>query len=390
MKKCPSCQKTFDDNLKFCQSDGTPLVAVADQAESDPYQTIVGNQADISGIIAEQDKIEEPKIEEKEADPFQTMVAPPPPKSTPSVPPQISEDKEDILEVSNQDDKGEDMMKTMIITGDTATNIKVDIPDEKPLDNTPPISASGELSFDKKQDREFEAPKFNQPETEIPKSDGFSPKPENFASADKPKFSEPPSDLKSEDENTGSRGISDNKSSSIPIPSPFDKSMPPGYAPPLTPPFEPSNEPFKPEPLNEPKAETPKSSFAEAESDSLSGDSAWSPPSAPVAEWENKEIGQNTPFDTPPTIEGQNMTLAYISLATGILSMTICCLGGILVGPIGIITGFLARKKAAENPAEYGGEKFALIGMITGGVGILFWIILLVVQVFFGFLGSIM
>jgi len=45
MKKCPTCQKTFDDNLRFCQADGTPLVddvpPVDDTPAFDPYATIV-------------------------------------------------------------------------------------------------------------------------------------------------------------------------------------------------------------------------------------------------------------------------------------------------------------------------------------------------------------
>ena len=26
MKRCPNCQKTYADSMKFCQTDGTPLV----------------------------------------------------------------------------------------------------------------------------------------------------------------------------------------------------------------------------------------------------------------------------------------------------------------------------------------------------------------------------
>ena len=39
MKKCPSCQKIFDDSMRFCQVDGTPLVE--DVPAFDPYATIV-------------------------------------------------------------------------------------------------------------------------------------------------------------------------------------------------------------------------------------------------------------------------------------------------------------------------------------------------------------
>ena len=38
MKQCPTCDKTFDDAMRFCQSDGTPLVA---DEPLDPYKTMV-------------------------------------------------------------------------------------------------------------------------------------------------------------------------------------------------------------------------------------------------------------------------------------------------------------------------------------------------------------
>ena len=39
MKRCPNCDKTFDDNMRFCQADGTPLID--DAPPLDPYKTIV-------------------------------------------------------------------------------------------------------------------------------------------------------------------------------------------------------------------------------------------------------------------------------------------------------------------------------------------------------------
>jgi hypothetical protein len=45
MKKCPTCEKTFDDAMRFCQVDGTPLV---DDVPFDPYATIVGTSANIA------------------------------------------------------------------------------------------------------------------------------------------------------------------------------------------------------------------------------------------------------------------------------------------------------------------------------------------------------
>jgi hypothetical protein len=45
MKRCPTCDKTFDDNMRFCQADGTPLV---EDAPIDPYKTMVATPADIA------------------------------------------------------------------------------------------------------------------------------------------------------------------------------------------------------------------------------------------------------------------------------------------------------------------------------------------------------
>lgn len=301
MKKCPNCRKTYeDDNLKFCQADGTSLVALDDEVEVDPYKTVMGNQSDISNIIAEQEVQDEPESVEQEADPFQTMVAPPP--ST--TPPQESmEDEENIPDVFDSDADEDDLLKTKIIPAATSDNIKVSPPEDKTKNSAPPFSPD-ESSFENKQDSSYESPT------------------------------------------------------------------------PETPPFEPPQEDIIAEPLNEPKFEPPQSPFTEPEIKSPIGQSEdWSPPNASIADWENKEVGQNTPFETPQLVERQNMTLSYVSLATGILSMTICCWVGIVMGPAAMITGYLARGKVNENPTQYGGEKFALIGMITGAIGILVFIL---------------
>ena len=63
MKQCPVCEKTFDDSLRFCQVDGTPLV---DKSEPpvpvDPYKTMVASKADILAAI--------PPAEPTPPDPF--------------------------------------------------------------------------------------------------------------------------------------------------------------------------------------------------------------------------------------------------------------------------------------------------------------------------------
>lgn len=61
--------------------------------------------------------------------------------------------------------------------------------------------------------------------------------------------------------------------------------------------------------------------------------------------------------------DGQNKTLAIVSLVCGILGL--CC--GIL-GPVGLIAGYIAFNNANQNPMQYGGRGLALGGMITGGI----------------------
>ncbi|MEP6924129.1 MAG: hypothetical protein ABI954_06670 [Pyrinomonadaceae bacterium] len=68
MRRCPTCQRTFDDNMKFCQADGTPLLDEAPQfgGEEDPFKT----------VLAETEK---PSASEPpDFDPMKTMLAAPP------------------------------------------------------------------------------------------------------------------------------------------------------------------------------------------------------------------------------------------------------------------------------------------------------------------------
>ena len=81
MKKCPTCDKTFEDSMKFCQVDGTPLVE--DEPAFDPYATMVGKpappaeepspsfepQPEEPAPIAAPDNV----LEMPEADPLKTM-----------------------------------------------------------------------------------------------------------------------------------------------------------------------------------------------------------------------------------------------------------------------------------------------------------------------------
>ncbi|MEQ1924112.1 MAG: DUF4190 domain-containing protein, partial [Pyrinomonadaceae bacterium] len=101
-----------------------------------------------------------------------------------------------------------------------------------------------------------------------------------------------------------------------------------------------------------------------------------------------QEIGSNTPFQPPPAgTAGQSQGLAIGAMVSGILSM-LCCFS-VITGPIGVILGFMAKKKADEDPANFGGRTFALVGMITGALGFVIGIVLIILQIFFGVLSNI-
>jgi hypothetical protein len=51
--------------------------------------------------------------------------------------------------------------------------------------------------------------------------------------------------------------------------------------------------------------------------------------------------------------------------------------------------GFIAKKNIDENPQQYGGRGMAVAGIITGAVGFLIGLAIIILQVFFGVLGNL-
>ncbi len=49
MKRCPTCQKTFADSMRFCQIDGTLLVEETENADSS--ETIVTSRDENASSI---------------------------------------------------------------------------------------------------------------------------------------------------------------------------------------------------------------------------------------------------------------------------------------------------------------------------------------------------
>lgn len=92
----------------------------------------------------------------------------------------------------------------------------------------------------------------------------------------------------------------------------------------------------------------------------------------------------NTSFEdnvsSTPIIEGvpeEKQTLATVSLVFGILSIVLsCCCGivGFICSAVAIATGIIVKVK--NKP----GEKLALAGIITGGVGVITFIISIVMN----------
>jgi hypothetical protein len=335
MKRCPTCQKTFDDVLRFCQADGTPLVD--DAPPPDPYKTMVASREDIQAALNAPAAAPEPAQQNnsirREDEPLEIPSAP----------------------VSQPTPASE--FETKLAGREEAQVIEI-----PPLtDSTPP-----------------EPPRFNEPSAPPPSFGDKSTPASPFAS--------PPS------------GGAGDFPTTPPIPSPFSGSpKPASFEPPAAPVSEPEPEQeertyFEPEPAapsySEPEPTPVTPQYAEPEPapaqqfNPFQGQS--SPQNAPIAqtEWTPPPTpGQGGQGMAPPAAAGAklNQTLPIVSLVFGILS--ICCYVSPLTGLIALITGFLGIKNVKNDSRQYGGKTLAIIGMILGGlmflVGIAYWIFIL-------------
>ena len=365
MKKCPTCGKTFDDNMRFCQTDGTPLVDDAPAAAPEP-----------------------PPVEEPAFDPYATIVGVPksamPPSvspETPVEPPSASPAGEVVLEPladagpSSSADAG-------AIAGESASSIPVAPPDDiLDLGDSDPLKTMYVSDTEMKEVLGSAGQGTDIPVEEI-KADEAEANTSNTGGTDFGSISPPPSPF------------SEQPSAPEDIPMP----APPSFldTPPL-PQSEAETQVQQPEPAVEPEpsyqdeaptifqsapevqyASTPQ--YADPAPGAMQNQD-WTPPPAPQPEWQNQQIGSNTPFQPPPAgAGGENKTLAIVSLVLGILS--ICCYVGPVTGLVALITGFMAYKKAGDDPQNYGGKGLALAGMITGGlfmvVGVVYYILIII------------
>ncbi len=331
MKRCPTCDKTFEDNLRFCQADGTPLVDAVE--EIDPYKTMVARPGEIFAAIP-QDKAE--------------------PESPTPAEPASADTGDDVLELPGDHDAN----KTQIVS---EAEIRAEMERADARTAGVPPSAEAEPSQDVPPPPS--PPKFIDPSPSSPPAEepGKTASPFSSPEAETPAQSEPAASPFS-NELQGDPF----QYTTPPIPSPFaDKNQPTGAAKP-----EPPAPPFvEPEPTPPPflgdAARPEPTGIAEAE---------WTPPAAPDASWDNQELGQDTPFQPPPSdgaAAGQSKTLAIVSLVLGVFSI-LCC--GFLSGIPAVIVGIMARGRAKKDPIAYGGSGLALVGIIAGILGTIAWI----------------
>lgn len=318
MKKCPTCQKTFDDNMRFCQTDGTPLVEVSESP--DPYATMVASKDEIAASI--------------------------PPESSSGT---DSSKQEDLLEIP---DSSDDPMKTSVVT--EAEMREMAIGDDSPKKSEPaPFDADATFVLDSKPDLS----EISDSPSSLPKFDEPNLNPPTFG--DSP-FSAPKRDVSDFDKQSSredSSKIAETDSPfSSPIPSPFGEKMPPSYQTPSNSPFQ-ESEPLKSEPSN-PFGQSP---FGASEPKNQAvAQPDWAPPAGNFGE----SASMQNPSASSAAESGQSKTLAIVSLVLGILSIP-CC-GFIIVGLGAVITGFLAKNKADASPNQYGGRTFALVGIGLG------------------------
>lgn len=352
MKRCPNCQKEFPDSMRFCQTDGTPLVETSEAAQpDDPFKTMVGQPTP--------------------DDPYKTVVGGEPSKDN------------DILQLPEEP---VDPMKTMVVSPE----------DWKKEESS---TASSESSMP-------EPPRFNEPDLNPPVFGDLSPQPpsstgdilgsggSSSSSSGSTPF-EPPSEPNISDSPFGQppsgspfQSPFEQQKSSFEPPSPFDAPAPPSpsFDAPKPPPYKEPESPFgsQQSPYDQSPFSQPQSPLGQASNDpfgSPSAQSDWNPPPAPVQNWQDQGLGANTPFQPPAVMggaDGANKTLAIVSLVCGILSVCVC---GLFTGIPAIITGFMAKNNVDANPGEYGGRGMAMAGIILGAISIVLTILGIIFQI---------
>jgi hypothetical protein len=257
MKRCPICEKTFDDNLRFCQADGTPLVD--DVEEVDPFKTMVARPGEFAAAV-------------------------PPAK------PDKPAEEEPVLDIPDEVDSN----KTQVVSEAElrAEMAKIDDPGEQVVE-IPPVA----------EPLPPEPPKFHEP-SPTPPSFAETPPPSPFAEAGKPEPSEPSF-----------------SQTSAPIPSPFGDPKPPvreavaAEAEVLAP--EPIAEPVPPAAEPEPAFNPFSQPFEQSGHPTGQADLA----TPKGQDFNMQTPQEMSPSLAPTAAGGKSSMLAIVSLIVGILSI---------------------------------------------------------------------
>ena len=373
MKRCPTCEKTYDDALRFCQADGTPLVAAAE--EVDPYKTMVARPEDIASAIGSK---QEPKQEQAtEVSQSESHSAS---EEITGVEKQAGQQSDDLLQIPGT---GIDPKKTMYASEAEirAAMSGLNAPEENVVE-LPPIGEPAPPQFIEQNIGESKSPEREAKTqgTETPSSQQTTPAIPSPFEASQPsptiesKFEvpmpEPPAFV------VGSTGADPAEPSreakpaaEAEPPSPFTSGMefPSAQAKPID---------FSQATASAAPGEQPAGALHKAEASQISQ------PKATKTEKESnmqnpQQFGQAAPASP-------NQTLAIVSLVVGILSL-LCCSTVFIPGIVAIVLGFMARGKANSDPKNYGGAGLALGGIITGALSLVVGIVIIVLYLFLGF-----
>jgi len=312
--------------MRFCQSDGTPLVEAAEPI--DPYKTMVARPEDIASFIpplAENPVVEQPPAKEEE----------------------------EVLQIPAEE---VDPKKTMYASEAEIRSAMSDIDKpEEPVMDIPPYS----------EPMPPEPPIFKEPDLSPPSfGDAGGPPPSPFADAGSP-FSK----------------------TTPPIPSPFDQPKAESSFEPPAPAFEELKP--EPPIFAEPAAASNPFNDAAPQAAAPIEKSEPTTPAVQESDWQDQNNMQNPQYQPGSAVQGggQNQTLAIVSLVVGILSL-FCC-AWFVPGIAALIMGFIAKGKANSDPANYGGAGLALGGIITGAISLILGVIVLILY-FLGFAASLM
>ena len=87
------------------------------------------------------------------------------------------------------------------------------------------------------------------------------------------------------------------------------------------------------------------------------------------------------PPPPPAYVSAPQQSLAVLSLVLGIFSITIgwCCYLGVVTSPVAMVVGIVSLVQINNNPTQYTGKPLAIGGIVTGGLFLVLWVLLIVI-----------